>query len=300
MVSLRTGFADIDMSHNTIMSQYYACESMILSTVAQESLTFAMESETGDNTDAVAASEEKEKKGISAAVGNVMTSIKKLIDGGIEKLKNMGSSLINWIKSQGERIPMVGKEAWAAIKNYLGDCQKAIAKMISGKEDSAKILAAMKDRWASVKASAAAKKDGVKAKASDARAALKEGMGKIGSALNFLKGKLGSGAKAAYNMAGKGVSGGVHLVSAAFHSAMGVIRFMKDAVMFLFTGKRNATEDVKEPSGYSSDDSASDSWMSMFDADDEFDFANESSTEFNFEEDVFSETNDFDFDAMFA
>lgn len=43
-----------------------------------------------------------------------------------------------------------------------------------------------------------------------------------------------------------------------------------------------------------------DSWMSMFDTDESFDFANESSTEFNFEEDVFSETNDFDFDIMFA
>lgn len=61
MVSLRTGFTSIDVSHNTLMSQYYACESMILATAAQESMTSAMESNGADEGSSEA-SEEKEKK----------------------------------------------------------------------------------------------------------------------------------------------------------------------------------------------------------------------------------------------
>lgn len=62
-------------------------------------------------------------------------------------------------------------------------------------------------------------------------------------------------------------------------------------------GKTNSTENkdpllLPKPS--------EDSWMSMFDTDDEFDFANESSTAFNFEEEAEEKDEDFNFDAMFA
>jgi len=267
MVSLRTGFADIDMAHNARMSEFYACESMMLTTAVQNSLSYAMEADTDG---ALAEGEEAEKKGIGTAVKKLMDSIGGKISTAFEALKSFGSSIFTRLKGLGDKVPMIGKTGIATVKAFLTDCQKGIAKMISGKEDSEKILAVIKTRWNSIKTGAGAMKDEAAVKGGVAKEILKEGINKIGGALSFMKNQLQNSGKAAWKFAKSGATGSVGLVSKAFSCAMGVVRFMKDAVVFLFAGKGASKFGGEEG------EPAPESWMSEFGAEDDFASAFES------------------------
>lgn len=282
MVSLRTGFTSIDVSHNTLMSQYYAYESMILATAAQESMTSAMESNGADEGSSEA-SEEKEKNGISIAVKKVMNTIKGLIKTAGDKLRDFGKFILEKITNFGPRVPFVGKKAYEAVRKYLDDCRVAIAKVISGKEDSKKILEAIGNRWTAVKESTkTTAANATTLKASDAKGIAKEVVGKIGGAIKFLATSIGKIGTGGVKLAAKGSVGAV---SEAFHIALSILRYMKTAAAYLFTG--NGPLKPEKDTSFSDNDAASqDSWMEAFNEDESFNFATESEFGFDFDDEM--------------